>query len=287
MDDLPFAALGLGDLEARILAYVVSEEEVVAADLAAATGVRLSAVSVAVQGLLRRGLLQRIYGRRPSVIFLHPQAPEALARLAEVQAQVQETQRALAAEATAAVVAAAERRVERGRPYHELEPRLRIDSTLAGWPVRRGRLSHAQVMAAPYLGGSAPVSLPGCPARLLISGQLAQTAGLSSGQGMDVARWQQPGSEVKVIELALPLLWLLDGERVGTVAGTKQGVRLVWSQDRLHVRAAQELFELWWARAPAGVVTPDRPALRQWSEADLEVDEWDPEEVGEDGEVSG
>ena len=78
---MSFAEMGRSEVQAQVLACVVSDGETTAADLAAATGKALSSLSVAVQRLVQLGLLQRVPGRRPSVIFLHPQAADALAGL--------------------------------------------------------------------------------------------------------------------------------------------------------------------------------------------------------------
>lgn len=283
MDEESFSALGLGALEARLLAVVVAQEEVTATDLAAATGMALSAISVAVRGLVRRGLLERVAGRRPSVIFLSPEAPEALARLSEARDKEWRERCARAAEATALLEAAAKRREERGRPYHELEPPIRREDVCGGWPRSKGRTSHDQVALATDLAGwRSSQSLIGCPARLLVVGTDVDLDHL--------ARRQQPGSEVRSTEEPHPNVWLLDGERdgqrVGLVAGTRWGTRGVWSRDAGFVRAAKELFELWWERAPTGVVTP-YPKVA--TEEDLDVEEWDPEDMpdGLPTELSG
>ena len=57
----------------------------------------------------------------------------------------------------------------------------------------------------------------------------------------------------------------------------------MWSRDGAHVRAAQQLFALWWDAAPAGLVTPWPP---MWDDSELEVDEWDPADLPDLPEAS-
>jgi hypothetical protein len=97
-----------------------------------------------------------------------------------------------------------------------------------------------------------------------------------------LAAAQQPGSELRSVAGTLPRMWLLDDDRVGTrvgiTAGSAYGMQRVWSRDEAHVRAVRELFELWWQGARPGPVTPRRP---EQPEPELDVDEWDPDELPE------
>jgi DNA-binding MarR family transcriptional regulator len=266
MEQESFLALGLGELEGRVLAIVVAEEEVTAATLCAATGSHAPAISVAVRSLIRQGLLERVPNRRPSLIFLHPQAPQALAPLIATARDRHEQRQRQVDEAAEAVARAAARRVERGRPHHELEPlsgRDRVQNR-AEW---RGKTSHDEVVQATDLV-HASAARSRCPARLLVM-----------GEGVDVeqvARRQRPGSEVRATTAGLPRLRVLDGQRIGVVAGTRHGPAMVWSRDECHVRAVTVAFEQWWEQAGGGVVTP-YPVEAE--EEGLEVDEWDPEDV--------
>jgi DNA-binding MarR family transcriptional regulator len=280
---LSFAELGLNEVQAQVLACVVGEGETTAADLAATTGKALSSLSVAVQRLVQLGLLQRVPGRRPSVIFLHPEAGDALAGLAAGREREREAQRAREAEALSVLAAAAARRTERGRPQYELEPRLRIETGPAQWPRRQGRLSHSQVLPLSELRRmSVPLSGVGCPTRILVCG-VDGTPGVKAEISLQAAERQQPGAEVRTTDRSLPSLWLLDGERVAVTAGTAYGERRVWSRDQLLVRAAQDLFEQWWVGAPLGAITPKPPAR---PEVDLVVEEWDPDELSHPDELS-
>lgn len=268
-------AAGLNDLEGRVLAVVVEAHEVSAGLLGAATGARLPAISVAVNSLVRRGLLERLDGRRPSTIFLSPGAPAVVDRLLRAETSALEARGDLAAEARTAVVEAARLREQRGRPYHELEPLTRARGFGLDWPQRRGKTAHLQVARAVDASRwLAPLSL-GCPVQLLVVQDATASGAVASGV-LRLSRLQLPGSEVRLTTEELPRVWILDGQRAGVAAGTRDGFRLVWSRDQQLVRAARELFSLWWDRADPGLVTPIR-AVR--TEEDLEVEEWDPEEL--------
>lgn len=265
MEHNPFMHLGLGDLEARVLATVVAEEEVTAATLSTATGAGAPAISVAVQSLWRRGLVTRVPGRRPSVIFLAAGAIEAVGRLVAAVEEQETVRREHIGQAVTLLTGAAARRVERGRPCYELEPPRGNDGQ---WALRQARTTHDQVLSgSDALQGTAPRSLR-CPARLLVTGRDIDLE--------EIAGRQRPGSEVRATEESLPAVWLLDGERMGTTASTTQGIVRVWTRDQSHVRAAAEWFDLRWGKAGRGVVTPYPPVL---PEGPLDVDEWDPAEM--------
>jgi DNA-binding MarR family transcriptional regulator len=266
-----FLALGMSELDARILAAIIAAEEVTAATLCAVTGERAPKISVAVENLIRRGLVERVRNRRPSLIFMNPAAPDVLARLAAEAKQEHEQRLADVDLAVEAVTQASARREARGRPYYELDPRRNRDSDDFVWRERRGRTSHDEVVwSMDVTLGGAPRSFLGCPTRLLITD--------SELDPELAARGQQPGSEVRSTDEALPRLLVIDGTRAGITSGTQYGQMLVWSRDALHVRAAEQLFGLWWDEAAPGAVTP-YPEPKPPEEENWDVDERDPNEL--------
>jgi hypothetical protein len=73
------------------------------------------------------------------VVFLHPDAGQAVASLRRQLREKREESERREQRAETLVTGAAERRRERGRPYYELEPPLRVLGQLCPWPDRRGR----------------------------------------------------------------------------------------------------------------------------------------------------
>ena len=269
-----FTALGLDDLQARVLAVVLAEDEVTAAALADETGASLPAISVAVKGLVRRGLVDRVYGRRPSVVFLAAGAEAAFGRLVAAVEDRERERRELTDEAARLLAEAALARRERGRPRYEMERYVRGEGHVR--PSRRGRSRHDQVVSArDVLASLVGLSYRPCPARLLVTGTVTD-ADLA-----EIARRQQPGSQVRASTDRLPALWLLDDDRVGVVSATGEGGVIAWSRDAAHRAAAAELFALWWDRAGPEVVTPlpQRQPEPDWD------DEWDPADL--DGDADG
>jgi DNA-binding MarR family transcriptional regulator len=255
-------ALGLSEVEAAVLA-ALTEEEASLATLCALTGGGHSAVSVAVGGLTRRGLVERVSNRRPSLVLLSSNAAVALERLAEESATRRRQAEEDVREVVAAVGVAAERREQRGRPFYELQPAPRGVSD-AGWPRPRGVSSHDEVLpAVEAVRGTVGRAWLRCVTRLIVVGEHTDLE--------QVARKQAPGSETRGTTLPLPQLWILDQERVGVLGSTRQGPRAVWSRDGAHLSAAQEQFERWWRSCEPGVLTA-QPVPR-WSEADLDVEE--------------
>lgn len=237
------SALGLTQLEAQVLGLVLTDQEVTIAQLMRASGLSNSVVCKAVAKLERTGLLDRVPGRKPTVLFLHVQASAALGVLVErtraVEREVHAALEALGEQVRQGVARAEERR----RPYFERDPRPRGLTELPR-PSRRGRTHHDEVVAMSSLrAGQGARSGAQCPARVLVAGRAGPVDLVS------VARVQVRGSEVRATSDALPELCVLDGERVGLRASTREGWQLVWSNDAVHVRAAAELFALWWERA--------------------------------------
>jgi DNA-binding MarR family transcriptional regulator len=251
MDHNGLVRLGLGDLEARVLLAVLVEEELTQGAIAALTGASSPSVSVAVTKLFKRGLVERVPGRRPSIVFLDPNAPAVLRRLVK---EVEEDQRRgwdSVHEALEVVAAAAERREERRGPFHERQPRPRGLSSTGEWPGHRGRIAHDQVLTLSLaMMGTASKAKTHCPSRLIVTDLSADLELLASRE--------EPGSEVRATGRPLPPLWILDRERVGIITSSREGQVLGWSQDQAHVRAASELFTLWWDEAGPGVVKPPR-----------------------------
>lgn len=118
--DLPeqaLTALALTAIEGVVLSLVLAEQEVTFARVVDATGVSSSLVSKAIAVLERKGLLDRVPGRRPTVVFLHAGAAQSLTALVREAHEAQTaTNDALAAlgEQVAHGVARAH---ERGRPF--------------------------------------------------------------------------------------------------------------------------------------------------------------------------
>jgi DNA-binding MarR family transcriptional regulator len=242
-DAAAWQALGLTPVEGDVLRLVLSGEEVTHAQLLEATGVSASGVSRAVAALERQGLLDRVPGRKPMVLFLREGAREAFDGLVERQAAAQSQVRATLEVLSGQVAEGVTRAAERGRPYFERDPRPRGLTELAR-PSRRGRTQHDEVVAAsslrPLQGAR---STRQCSARILVAGSPGK---VDLG---DVARVQSAGSQVRSTPETLPVLHVLDGVRVGVWASTREGWRQVWSNDAAHVRAVSEVFALWWDRA--------------------------------------
>jgi hypothetical protein len=255
--------VGLGAVEAAVLVALLAEEEASLATLCALTGDGHSAVSVAVGGLTRRRLVERVANRRPSLVLVSLDAPAVLERLAEEAAGRRRRAEEHVREVDAAVGVAAERREQRGRPYYELQPAPRGVSD-AGWPRPRGVTRHDEVLpAVEAVRGVTGRALLRCASRLIVVGAHADLE--------PIARKQPPGSETRGTTLPLPQLWIFDGERVGILGSTKQGPRAGWSRDGAHLRAAQEQFERWWRSCEPGVITAE--PVPRWSEADLDVEQ--------------
>lgn len=254
--------LGLSALEARIFRTVMREEEVTSAALKAMSGSSMQSVMAAVDTLVKRRLVERLHDRRPQLVFLHAHARESVQQLVADAELIQQQRRSELERLSAAVELASRRRSERGRPRRSSsdEP-----------PSPRGRTAHDEVLAASELGiGTASRSLIGCSSRLLITDADAE---------FDLAALadrQQPESEVRLSNEPLPAVRILDGERLMAVVGTSYGRGLGWSWDARHVRAAQELFELWWARAEPGFTKPHPP---KEPEPEWDVEEWDPADL--------
>ncbi len=243
LSDEAVSALGLTQLEGVVLSHVLVRQEVTMAQLMEGSGMSNSVVGKAVARLERHGLLGRVPGRRPTVLFLPHQASKAVSVLVErakaAQSEVRVAMDVLA-EQVAEGVARAE---ERGRPYFERDPRPRGLTELPR-PSRRGRTQHEEVVSASSLRSDQGArSGAHCQARILIAGPRALM------NLADVARVQVAGSEVRATREPLPEFCVLDGERVGAWASTRDGWRQVWSNDAAHVRAARELFALWWERS--------------------------------------
>lgn len=260
--------MGLTDLEAKVLRALLVEEEMTLTALAAELGSNRPAVSTAVAALVRRRLLERVTTRRPGVVFVHAHAEESLAQL-NAEAAARERGRAEAIEATQRLVAtAAARRRDRGRPHYELLPTARGSD----YQPRsdRGRTSHDEVhpVEDTLQSGCSQRALVGCPTRLLVT-----------GTGADLDAWvacQALGSEVRQTCEPLPALRIVDGERVGLRVTSRHGVATAWTRDGRHLRAAQELFDLWWERAGPGAI---KPVPLPGPEPHWDVEEWDPEDL--------
>ena len=253
--------MGLSELEAKVVRALLVEEELTLTALTAEVRSNRPAVSTAVSSLMRRGLVERVTTRRPGVVFLHPDAEETFARL-RAAALAREQDRAEAVEdLREQLEAAVAKRLDRGRPHYELMPTRRgYDS----WPSRdRGRTSHDEVLLADEVlrWGCGRRALLGCPTRVLISGEGVDLVACSARQ--------PPGSEVRDISEALPALKILNGERVGLAVTYREGSATGWTRDGRHVRAVQELFELWWDRAGPGATAPSPP---EWDESLFDVD---------------
>ena len=115
-------ALGLSPVQGEVLGRVLAGEEVTQAQVVEATGLSASGVSRALAALEREGLLDRVPGRRPTVLFLHRQADVALGRLIE-RARVAEQEVHASRERLRAVVAeGVVRAEERGRRKSKAGP---------------------------------------------------------------------------------------------------------------------------------------------------------------------
>lgn len=255
-------SLGLKALEARILVAVMDAEEITSAALRSVTGSSAQSIAAAVDALIKRQLLDRATRQRPQLVFVHPNAMESLQALRAAELEARQNRESELDLLGAAIELAARRRVERGLP-----PGASPDHV----PSPRGRTSHDEVVGARELGnGTASRSWLCCPSRILVT---------DSGPVFDLVELggrQQPGSEVRLSREPLPPLRLLDGNRLATMGSTPVGRATVWSHDARHVRAAQELFELWWARAAPGVTKPHPP---KQPEPEWDVEEWDPADL--------
>lgn len=242
--------LGLSRDEARVLRSVVELQEISSTDLVALLGSSRPAISRAVGALTQRGLVESTHHRRPALVRVHPEAPRALQRLREEAEGRDELRAGDLAEVQGQICEAARSRADRGRPFYERSARV--------WQVwhesRVGTRGHDEV------------HIQGAPRRIGRRGRLLVTTHTDLHA---VAQQQMPGTEVRRSDEALPRLLILDRERVAVQASDAQGVGTFWTQDQRHVRAAQELFDLWWQRAGTGVVrTSDYPEspLDEWEE---------------------
>lgn len=279
-------ALGLDPLLARVLAEVLRREQTTAAEVAAALGCDRSTVSSALGRLVSLGLVDRVRGRRPVLVFVHEDVVGAARRLVDAsrralaeERQVTDAREAALDDAAAELLGpggvlaeAAERRRQRARPALEL-------ATAQPWERYRsveqwGRTSHDEVL---------PASLPGrsvvlrCPARLLVvpgSVDPRELTGLRAGA--EVRRSDQP----------LPELRVLDRTRVGVLASGPEGLGWRWSRDLRHVRAAEQLFTWWWETAEPCLVVPQpvwkEPGFDEWEDLDDLPDEPDDAWPGEE-----
>lgn len=242
--------LGLSRDEARVLHSVIELQEISSTDLVALLGSSRPAISRAVGALTQRGLVESTHHRRPALVRVHPEAPRALQRLRE---EAEDRAAVLAgdlAEVEELIAEAARIRDDRGRPFYERSARI--------WQMwhenRVGTRGHDEV------------HVQGAPRRIGRRGRLLVT---TSADPHAVAEQQVPGTEVRHSDEVLPRMLILDRERVAIQASDAQGVGTFWSEDQGHVRAAQELFELWWERASPGVIRASdyhESPLDEWEE---------------------
>lgn len=265
-------ALGLSRADAAVVHAVLALEEATSNDIGAISGLAPSQVSRTVSALRRKGLLDRIDGRRPAVVFVSPHAATAAERL-QHEADAARRADALRGEAAAeALRVAAKRTGERGRPMYEVVPAT--DFTSPSYDVLRlGRTKHDEVVrgTADTLPHWRPS--PWCATRLLV----AEPGPASLVPLFARLRRQQrrQAVQVRVSQEPHPDLLLLDDDRVRVTGGNARGRVHAWSREPLHVQAARQLFTLWWDAAGEQLDLP-ATAFPQIDETDLDVDEWDP-----------
>lgn len=127
----------------------------------------------------------------------------------------------------------------------------------------RCKSSYDQVVQA---GQARPAAHPRRRARLIVPARDVHPVNL--------LRMADPGSEIRVAS-GLPAVLILDAARLAVLVSTPQGLRVGWSRDALHVAAAQDLFERWWAAAEPFHVK-ERVLF---DESDVIVEEWDEEQA--------
>ena len=268
-------ALGLDVHSAAVLGFVLRHEEVTATQIVAATGLSPSQVSAAVNGMKKLGLLDRVENRRPALMFVSPHAADVVSRLAAAAAIVHERAASDADSAADRLHEAVARSAARGRPVYEVVPVS--DVRQSGFdPYRPGATRHDEV-----LRGSARTLLhwrPShrCPTRLLVAEANDDTVRALRNR-LERSRLYAE-VVVQVTDAQLPELLLLDDALVRLTAGSSLGRVYAWSREGSHLCAAQELFTAWWQAA--------RPAFQldafqapAFDESELEVDEWDENEV--------
>lgn len=236
--------LGLSTYEVQVLLAIIDAQEISSTDLAGRLGSSKAAVSRAFCVLKGHGLVSNSPGRRPSLVFLNPEAPTSLQRLStQARERHEEIEDAFRdAEKHISLAAAAQR--DRGRPFYE-------DSRSQ---LRFGTSTHDEVIV------DAKQRVIRCAARLLVA----------TRRDLDelcLRSW--PGTQVRSTNDPLPPLVIADRERVGTDYSGPEGIRRGWSHDARHVRAAQELFDHWWERATPGPTKPPRVTV------ETPLDEWD------------
>jgi DNA-binding MarR family transcriptional regulator len=279
LDDL--LALGLDPAEAAVLLFLLSAEQATVGQIRAATALTPTRTSTTISALRGRGLVDRVHGRRPSVVFVHPQAEAAVRQLHDAATTRREETAVRAHRGLESLLAAARRSALRGRPLHEVRPNpdpLSPDYDL----LRRGHLGHDEVAhLSPQLLASWMPS-PLCPTRLLLvtPDPFADGVDLSPMSRRVEARPVHGRFEVRTTtELHVEVL-LLDAERVGVSASSDHGRVRVWSREPAHARAAADLFELWWRASTPHLDLPARTA-RVLPEPDYDVDEWDPNDLAD------
>ncbi|MDP9182278.1 MAG: MarR family transcriptional regulator [Actinomycetota bacterium] len=271
--------LGLTPDEAAVLHVLLRVQEATPAQICAATGITPPRASTTISGLMRLGLADRVPNRRPSVVFVNPQADAVAAQLRTKAAERRDEAGARAARAADAVHRAARQSAERRRPMYELQPGT--DPLSPDYDaLRRGRTSHDEVgIASPELFAWW-VPSPSCATRLLLVSRdpVADHAGIARLRARAETQPRRCAVEVRSTHDARAELLLLDGDRVRVSASSAHGRVLAWSREPVHVLAAAELFELWWLAATPRLELPARsPSLPP--EPDYDVEEWDPEDL--------
>lgn len=246
--------LGLTELQAALLRLVMQVHEVLQSDLVSATSSSAPAVSTALAALERLHLVRRLRGQRPMLVFLAVDADQVIDELRQ-QALTRDQRHADAAAVFHRdLVVAVQRREERGQPVHELHMG-------SGDEPYKCTSTYDQVVQA---GQARPYPQARRRARLIVPA--------TDIHPVNVLRMAHHGSEIRVAS-GLPALLIVDGARLAVLVSTPQGLRVGWSRDALHVAAAQDLFERWWAAAEPFHVKERVP----FDESNVIVEEWDEE----------
>jgi DNA-binding MarR family transcriptional regulator len=273
-DDL--LALGLDRAEAAVLTFVISAEEATVGQIRAATSLTPTRTSTAITALMRRGLLDRVQRRRPSVVFIHAHAEAGVRQLRDAAEARREVAAAQANRGAESLLAAARGSAARGRPLHEVRPSTDLLSPDYD-VVRLARDTHDQVARLTQLLLDLWVPPLRCRTRLLLVTPDDWTGPVDiSALRRRVTAWApRRGFEARITHEQHVELQVLDSERVGLLASTDQGRAQVWSREPAHARAAVELFGLWWRTAtPLLEVSPRVP--RDTPDPEYDVEEWDP-----------
>ena len=277
-DDL--RELGLTPDEATVLHFLLLAQEATPAQICAATGLTTPRASTTISALMGRGLADRVPNRRPSVVFVNPDADVVAAKLQATAAEGRDASGARAERAADAVQRAARQSAERRRPMYELQPGT--DPLGPNYDVlRRGSTSHDEVaVASPQLFAWWHPS-PKCTTRLLLVSRdpAADDSEVARLRARVETQPRRSALEVRSTADDFAEVLLLDGDRVRISAGSTHGRVLAWSREPVHVRAATELFELWWATAAPILELPAcSPAVPP--EPDYDGEAWDPAELG-------